>query len=122
MRGWARRRDGSSPGKTKVNYQEAKARSQVLKAVAHPTRVLLVDALRSGEKCVMELRRVADVDGSTISEHLNRLRVVGIVDCRKEGQRVFYRLENPCVLTVLDCAMRAFTAAAKRRNRLLKGA
>ena len=105
-----------------MNYQEAKARSHVLKALAHPTRVLLVDALRLGEKCVMELRRVADVDGSTMSRHLDRLRAVGIVESRKEGQRVFCRLESPCVLSVLDCAMKAFRAAAKRRNRLLKGA
>ena len=105
-----------------MNYQEAKARSQVLKALAHPTRVLLVDALRPGEKCVMELRRVADVDGSTMSRHLERLRDAGILESRKGGQRVFYRLVNPCVLAVLDCAMEVFRAAAKRTDRLLKGA
>jgi len=104
-----------------MNYQAAKARSQVLKALAHPTRVLLVDALRSGEKCVMELLRIADVDGSTMSRHLERLRDAGILESRKEGQRVFYRLASPCVLAALDCAMEVFRVEAKRSDRLLRG-
>ncbi len=106
---------------TAMNYQEAKARSQVLKALAHPTRILLVDVLRSGEKCVMELRRVSDVDGSTMSRHLEWLRAAGILESRKDGQRVFFRLANPCVLAALDCAMEVFRAAAKRSDRLMRG-
>ena len=59
---------------TLMNYEQAKARADILKALAHPIRVLLLDALSRGDRCVNELNELADVDQSTISRHLAQLK------------------------------------------------
>jgi len=87
-----------------VNHRQAQERAAIMRALAHPVRVLLVDALASGERCVCELNRVADVDQSRVSRHLSALRRAGIVSCRRDGMRVFYRLETPCILRAFSCA------------------
>lgn len=70
----------------------------------------------------MKLRRMADVDLSTVSRHLERLRSAGIVDCRKEGQRVSYRVKTPCIVGAFECAAAVLRAMARRAETLLKGA
>ena len=78
-------------------------RAQVFKALAHPTRVLLVEMLADKECCVCELTEVAEVDMSTVSKHLSILKNAGIVESRKSGLQVFYRLRTPCVLRFFEC-------------------
>jgi DNA-binding transcriptional ArsR family regulator len=62
-----------------MTHDEARIRAEILKALAHPIRVMLVDALNDGDRTVTELNAVADVDQSTISRHLAHLRRAGIV-------------------------------------------
>lgn len=78
-------------------------RARVLKAMAHPSRLLLLEALVEGEVCVCDLRRLVGADLSTVSKHLALLRGAGLVEDRREGLKVFYRLRVPCVLRFLDC-------------------
>jgi len=85
------------------NRARFELRATVLKALAHPARLMLVDALRNGERCVCELVDVLGVEQSTVSKHLAILRQAGIVHDRKEGLNVFYRLACPCVLNFFDC-------------------
>jgi ArsR family transcriptional regulator len=80
-----------------------KQRARVMKALAHSSRLMMVDALARGERCVCELTRLVGADISTVSKHLSVLKDAGIVDCRKEGVQVFYRLRVPCVLNVFGC-------------------
>lgn len=80
-----------------------KRRAQVLKALGHPSRLAMVEALVSGEKCVCELQELVGSDMSTVSKHLSVLRSVGLVKDRKEGLKVFYSLRLPCVARFLDC-------------------
>jgi DNA-binding transcriptional ArsR family regulator len=80
---------------------EAKAR--MMKALAHPTRLFMVEELAKGERCVCELRDMVGADISTVSKHLARLKAAGIVADDKRGLQVFYRLETPCVLGFFDC-------------------
>lgn len=77
--------------------------AQVFKALAHPTRVLVVAALERGERCVCDLAELADCDMSTMSNHLTVLRHAGVVECERRGSQVFYRLVRPCVLQMLRC-------------------
>ena len=79
------------------------ARARVIKAMAHPTRLFIVEELSKGERCVCELRDMVGADISTVSKHLALLRAAGIVADDKRGQQVFYRLRTPCVLRVFDC-------------------
>jgi len=76
---------------------------KIFKALAHETRMLVVDALSRGQRCVCELTELAGVDMSTMSKHLSVLREAGIVDSEKRGMQVYYRLLTPCVLKLFTC-------------------
>jgi ArsR family transcriptional regulator len=83
------------------NLYEAKA--QVLKAMAHPSRLMILDALASGEKCVCDLQAIVEADMSTVSRHLALMKSAGLLEDRREGNRVFYRLRVPCVMSFFGC-------------------
>ncbi|NLX05403.1 MAG: winged helix-turn-helix transcriptional regulator [Phycisphaerae bacterium] len=95
---------------------EAKAR--VIKAMAHPTRLFLVDELSKGERCVCELTAMVGADISTVSKHLTVLKEVGIVQDEKRGTQVYYRLRMPCVLNFFKCVESVMTSAAKEQLEL----
>ncbi len=78
-------------------------RAEIIKAMAHPSRLMIIDALADGEKCVCELQRVVGSDISTVSKHLSVMRNAGIVRDRKVGQQVFYSLRVPCILQFFGC-------------------
>lgn len=78
-------------------------RASVIKAMAHPSRVYLVEQLAEGERCVCELTDGVGADISTVSRHLALLKGAGIVESERRGQKVFYRLRTPCVLNFFDC-------------------
>ncbi|MDF1543708.1 MAG: metalloregulator ArsR/SmtB family transcription factor [bacterium] len=80
-----------------------KARAKIIKAMAHPTRLLLVDRLSRGESCVRELTDLVGDDISTVSKHLSRLKEVGIVEDNRRGLQVWYRLKVPCVMDFFGC-------------------
>ena len=103
-----------------MNYQQAKVRADILKALAHPVRVLIVSALTDSDQCVCELNKLAEIDQSGLSRHLANLKRAGIVSDRREGMKVFYHLETPCILRAFDCAVDVIKADAKRRNESLK--
>ena len=88
------------PQKNAAVFEE---RAAILKALAHPSRLMMVDELSRGERCVCELTDLVGADISTVSKHLSVLRAAGIVDCDKRGLKVFYRLRVPCVLNFFDC-------------------
>ncbi len=83
--------------------QKNEFRSRIFKALGHPSRILLVDALLEGERCVCELRDLVGADISTVSKHLSVLREAGVVDCEKRGTNVFYMLRMECVKGFLTC-------------------
>jgi ArsR family transcriptional regulator len=103
-------------GATRQRY-ETKAR--VMKALAHPTRLFMVEELSRGERCVCELRDMVGADISTVSKHLSLLKAAGIVADDKRGLQVFYRLKTPCVLGFFDCVQQVQEAVtpAKRTRR-----
>jgi ArsR family transcriptional regulator len=74
------------------------AKARVIKALAHPTRLWMVERLADGERCVCEFADAVDADFSTVSKHLALLRQAGIVEDEKRGKQVFYRLKVPCVI------------------------
>ena len=76
---------------------------RVIKALAHPARLEIVQALAGGERSVGELQAFVGGDLSTVSKHLALMRKAGWIDCRKQGQQVFYRLACDCLPTFLRC-------------------
>jgi ArsR family transcriptional regulator len=79
------------------------ARARVLKAMAHPTRLFIIEELEKGEQCVCDLTAMIGADISTVSKHLTVLRQAGIVLDDKRGNQVFYRLRVPCILNFFGC-------------------
>jgi len=79
-------------------------RAKVLKALAHPARLKLVDELSEHEElCVCDLTEAVGSDMSTVSRHLAQLKNAGIVESEKQGQMVFYRLRIKCLTSLFDC-------------------
>lgn len=78
----------------------------ILKAIAHPSRLLITEALMSGERCVQELRDMVGDDLSTVSKHLSILRTAGVLVSEKRGQNVFYALACDCFGDFLHCVDR----------------
>lgn len=78
-------------------------RAAVIKALAHPSRVLLVDALGEGERCVCELTELVGADISTVSKHLAVLKSAGIVEAEKRGLNQYYRLRCVCLGDFFRC-------------------
>ena len=75
----------------------------VFKALGHPGRLLIIDELTKGERCVADLTSLVGTDISTVSNHLSVLRNAGLVIDERRGQQVFYRLGAPCVANVFHC-------------------
>ena len=105
-----------------MNYSQARIRSEILKALSHPVRVLIVHALTGGDRCVGELNALVDIDQSNISRHLAVLKRAGIIADRRDGMRVFYSLQTPCILKAFECAIEVVRAETKKRKLLLKNA
>lgn len=93
-------------------------RARILKALAHPSRLVMVDALSEGERCVCELQELVGSDMSTVSKHLALLKAAGIVSDRKQGLKVFYRLEITCMKCLLDCADAVVRNNARTQERV----
>ena len=86
-----------------MDIQHAQAKAEIIKAMAHPTRLRLIEALNRGEKCVCELVELAGIERTSVSKHLSILKNSGILSDRKSGVSVYYKLEVPCVLRFIDC-------------------
>ncbi len=82
-------------------------RTNVLKALAHPARLKLVDLLAEHEEvCVCDLTEEIGMDMSTVSRHLTQLKNAGIVESDKRGQMVFYRLRVKCLKSSMAASLR----------------
>ncbi len=102
-----------------MNYKQAQARALIMQSLAHPVRLIVVEALSKGDLCVCELNDLVSVDQSTLSRHLARLKQTGIVTERKEGVKVFHHLATPCILKVFECTERVLANHLKKQAALL---
>lgn len=80
-----------------------KNQARILKALAHPSRLFIVDELARGERSVRELTDLIGVEMPTVSRHLSMLRNAGILADNKRGLQVFYSLRVPCVRNFFQC-------------------
>jgi len=96
------------------------ARAKIVKALAHPTRLFIVDQLaQRGEWCVCKLAEAIGADMSTVSRHLVILKNAGIVRDEKRGALVYYRLGPHCVLDFFGCVESLMQRNAEEQQRLL---
>jgi small redox-active disulfide protein 2 len=98
--------------KTQAQFE---VRARILKALAHPSRLFMVDQLSHGERCVCELTAMVGADMSTVSKHLSVLKSAGVVADEKRGMQVYYRLKMPCVLRFFDCVGEVIEQTAREQ-------
>jgi DNA-binding transcriptional ArsR family regulator len=96
------------------------ARARILKALAHPSRLLIVEELARGERCVCELTEKVGADISTVSKHLSLLKAAGIVRDEKRGNQVWYELRCPCVLGFFDCVGAVIQSLAEEEREAVR--
>ena len=107
----------NAPHHTRKIYE---MRARILKAMAHPSRLMMIDAMnKGGEICVCDLVDLVGSDQSTVSKHLSILKQAGLVEDRKEGQRSFYRLVRPCVMDFFGCVERVMEENLKAQQEIL---
>lgn len=100
----------------KTAGRKYEAQAQVMKALAHPSRLLIVNELAKGPMCVSEITNLVGVDTSTVSRHLLLLKNVAIVDTEKQGANVFYSLKMPCALNFFTCMDKVLKTRAREQS------
>ena len=95
--------------------------ARIIKAMAHPARLLIVDELaRRDERCVCELTRLVGTDISTVSRHLAILKHAGIIEDQKRGSQVYYKLRVRCVLDFFQCVESVLQCNVQAQRKVLK--
>jgi ArsR family transcriptional regulator len=83
-------------------------KAQVFQALAHPTRIAIVEALHDGELPAGKLMELLQVEQANLSQHLGVLRAKQVVVNRKVGNQVYYAVRDPALLQVLDLLRQYF--------------
>ncbi len=101
-----------------ASKEKFEARARIIKALGHASRLMMVEELSRGERCVCELRELVGTDLSTVSKHLTVLKNAGIVEDDKRGVQVFYRLKVPCLLNFFSCVEAVIENQAREARRI----
>jgi len=96
------------------------ALAAIIKAMAHPARLLIIEKLSVHEHCVCELTEMIGADTSTVSKHLSVLKNAGVVTDKKQSQMVYYSLAMPCTVNFLSCLDKVIKEMAEARLALVK--
>ncbi len=93
--------------------------AEIAKAIAHPLRIAVVNFLKDGEQCVCDIARHVGSERSNVSRHLSIMVNAGLLEYRKEGLKVIYKLKTPCILEFFSCVSRVLKQQVKDNKRLL---
>ena len=103
-----------------VKQEMFEARAGIVKAMAHPSRLFIVDELSRGERCVQELTKMIGADMSTVSKHLAVLKGAGLIEDQKRGSKAYYRLRCSCILTFFNCVEDVLKLNAERQAQVAR--
>jgi ArsR family transcriptional regulator len=96
------------------------ARAKIIKAMAHPSRLFIIEELSKKERCVGELTEMIGSDASTVSKHLSVLKNAGLVSDEKRGNSIYYTLRCSCIMDFIGCVEDVLSANAKQHNEIMK--
>jgi ArsR family transcriptional regulator len=82
--------------------------------------VAVIDFLKDGEQCVCDIAQHVGSERSNVSRHLSVMVRAGVLECRKEGLKVIYKLKTPCILDFFSCVTAVIKQQAKESEKLLK--
>jgi DNA-binding transcriptional ArsR family regulator len=89
-----------------------KNQAKLFKALMHPVRLAILDILRSGEECVCHMEAALGYRQAYISQHLMLLREAGLIQDRRDGWNIFYRVTKPEVFSLIDASAEMVGEAA----------
>lgn len=96
-----------------------RVKAEFFRTLGHPARVRVLELLRDGEMSVGDLQAELGIDSSGTSQHLAALRRQGILEARKEGTSVYYRVRDPRVFQLLESARQVIGSHLEEANALL---
>jgi len=102
-----------------ITFAEAELRVKIIKAMAHPVRMMAIEFLRGGERPFSAILSLFQLDKSTVSKHLLVLKDAGIVSSQKTGAEMIYKLETPCVTDFFKCATVVVESNVKKQMKCL---
>jgi ArsR family transcriptional regulator len=94
--------------------------AEIAKAIAHPLRIAIVDFLKESEQCVCDIAEYVGSERSNVSRHLAVMVKAGVLECRKEGLKVIYKLKAPCILDFFSCTTECLKQQLKDTEKLLR--
>jgi DNA-binding transcriptional ArsR family regulator len=103
-----------------VTQELRRFKAEIFQALAHPTRIAVVEALRGGELSAGQLIELLGLEQANASQHFSVLRSKQIVTTRKEGNQVFYSLRDPVLIEVLDILKQYFYSHLSQTMSMLK--
>jgi DNA-binding transcriptional ArsR family regulator len=106
----------SAPGETPPIYR---LKAEFFRLLGHPARVRILELLRDGERSVGELQAALGLDSSGTSQHLTAMRRQGLLESRRAGTSVFYRVKDPRIFQLLEVAKQVLTGQLEETRDLL---
>lgn len=103
--------------KKQLLYQK---QAEIIKAIAHPLRIAIIDFLRTGPQCVCDIAKQVRSERSNVSRHLSVMVSAGVLDSRKDGLKVIYSLKTPCILNFFSCVTKCLQQQVKEQQTMLK--
>jgi DNA-binding transcriptional ArsR family regulator len=94
--------------------------AEIARAMAHPLRIAIINFLKDGERCVCDIAKNVGSERSNVSRHLSVMVGAGLLESRKEGLKVIYRLKYTCIVDFFACVGNVLKQQAKDSEKLLK--
>ena len=95
-------------------------KAEILKAMAQPTRLQILEFLRSGERCICEIIPAVNGEQSNISRHISLMQKSHLVTTRKDGVKVMVKVRDPKIFEILDQVGGILKSQMSEQNRLIK--
>lgn len=94
--------------------------ANIAKAMGHPVRIAVIDFLQNGEQCVCDIAAKVKTERTNLSKHLALMVAAGVLESRKDGLKVIYKIKTPCILRFLECLRQCLREQAREHQELLK--
>ena len=104
----------------KKKWQLYEKQAEIAKAIAHPLRIAIIDFLKNGEQCVCDIAEYVGSERSNVSRHLSVMVRAGLLEYRKDGLKVIYKLKCVCITDFFSCVTGVLKQRAKDNQKLLK--
>ena len=96
-----------------------RVKAEFFRVLGHPVRVRILELLRDGERSVGDLQGALEIDSSGTSQHLGALRKQGLLEARRDGNNVYYRVKDPRTFQLLEIARQILTGHFEESQTIL---